>query len=303
MANLYGVSAYQQTNQTRNQSTKKKKEVSKNQSASNSSGEVISKADKEIKKSTWSPIDTNSSLVPSYKDGVGMSIGDVQLSDKAKEYYSKLKAKFGNMEFIAVSQDMKSQVQANAAAYGNANKQVVLIDDAKLEQMANDESYRKKYEGIIAMSQSQLANAKNSLASSGASIKNFGMSVNSDGSTSFFATLEKSTNDQAKRIEKKQAEKKAAKAKEKKQAEKKAKEERIEKSREEQRKKQEKLKNYTDKDDDVISESENKEYIEIKADSIEDLVSQVSKYAYDNSAKSVMTEEEKTVGQNFDFKG
>lgn len=303
MANLYGVSAYQQTNQTRNQSTEKKKEVSKNQSTSNSSGEVISKADKEIKKSTWSPIDTNSSLVPSYKDGVGMSIGNVQLSDKAKEYYSKLKAKFGNMEFIAVSQDMKSQVQANAAAYGNANKQVVLIDDAKLEQMANDESYRKKYEGIIAMSQSQLANAKNSLASSGASIKNFGMSVNSDGSTSFFATLEKSTNDQAKRIEKKQAEKKAAKAKEKKQAEKKAKEERIEKSREEQRKKQEKLKNYTDKDDDVISESENKEYIEIKADSMEELVSRVSKYAYDNSSQSVMTEEEKTVGQNFDFKG
>lgn len=303
MANLYGVSAYQQTNQTRNQSTKKKKEVSKNQSTSNSSGEVISKADKEIKKSTWSPIDTNSSLVPSYKDGVGMSIGNVQLSDKAKEYYSKLKAKFGNMEFIAVSQDMKSQVQANAAAYGNANKQVVLIDDAKLEQMANDESYRKKYEGIIAMSQSQLANAKNSLASSGASIKNFGMSVNSDGSTSFFATLEKSTNDQAKRIEKKQAEKKAAKTKEKKQAEKKAKEERIEKSREEQRKKQEKLKNYTDKDDDVISESENKEYIEIKADSMEELVSRVSKYAYDNSSQSVMTEEEKTVGQNFDFKG
>lgn len=303
MANLYGVSAYQQTNQTRNQSTKKKKEVSKNQSTSNSSGEVISKADKEIKKSTWSPIDTNSSLVPSYKDGVGMSIGNVQLSDKAKEYYSKLKAKFGNMEFIAVSQDMKSQVQANVAAYGNANKQVVLIDDAKLEQMANDESYRKKYEGIIAMSQSQLANAKNSLASSGASIKNFGMSVNSDGSTSFFATLEKSTNDQAKRIEKKQAEKKAAKAKEKKQAEKKAKEERIEKSREEQRKKQEKLKNYTDKDDDVISESENKEYIEIKADSMEELVSRVSKYAYDNSEKLVMTEEEKTVGQNFDFRG
>ena len=303
MANLYGVSAYQQTNQTRNQSTKKKEEVFKNQSASNSSGEAISKADKEIKKTTWSPISTGSPLVPSYKDGVGMSIGDVQLSDKAKEYYSKLKAKFGNMEFIAVSQDMKSQVQANVAAYGNANKQVVLIDDAKLEQMANDESYRKKYEGIIAMSQSQLANAKNSLASSGASIKNFGMSVNSDGSTSFFATLEKSTKDQAKRIEKKQAEKKAAKAKEKKQVEKKAKEERIEKSREEQRAKQEELKNHTDKDDDVISESENKEYIEMKADSIEDLVSQVSKYAYDNSAKSVMTEEEKTVGQNFDFRG
>ena len=41
---------------------------------------------------------------------------------------------------------------------------VVLIDDAKLEQMANDESFRKKYEGIIAMSQAQMASARNSLA-------------------------------------------------------------------------------------------------------------------------------------------
>ena len=36
---------------------------------------------------------------------------------------------------------------------------------------------------------------------------------------------------------------------------------------------------------------------------MEDLISKVSKYAYDNSTKSVMTEEEKKVGQNFDFKG
>lgn len=303
MSSLYGVSAYQQTNQIWNQSTKKKDEVSKNQTTTNSSATSTSQTDKDIKKSTWSPIDTSSSLVPSSKDGVGMAIGDVQLSDKAKDYYNKLKAKYSNMEFIVVSQDMKSQVQANAAAYGNAQKQVVLIDDAKLEQMANDESFQKKYEGIIAMSQSQLANAKNSLASSGASVKNFGMSVNSDGSTSFFATLEKSSNDQAKRLEKKQAEKKAAKAKEKKQAEKKANEERIEKSREEKRAEQKELKNKADKEDSVIDESENKEYIEIKSDSMEDLICQVSKYAYKNSSESVMTEEEKAVGQNFDLKG
>jgi hypothetical protein len=148
MSSLYGISAYQQTNQTWKQSTKKNEEVSKKKAADNSSSEVSSKSDTEIKKSTWSPIDTTSSLVPSNQDGVGMAIGDVQLSDKAKEYYNKLKAKFSNMEFIAVSQDMKSQVQANAAAYGNASKQVVLIDDAKLEQMANDESFRKKYEGM-----------------------------------------------------------------------------------------------------------------------------------------------------------
>lgn len=299
MPGVYGVSAYQQTNQIYSQSTKKEDSVSKSQ---NSGSGTTSKTDSDIKKSTWSPIDTSSSLVPTKKADIGMAIGDVQLSDKAKDYYSKLKAKFGNMEFIAVSKDMKSQVQANAAAYGNSSKQVVLIDDEKIERMANDESFRKKYEGIIAMSQSQLASAKNSLASSGANVKNFGMSVNSDGSTSYFATLEKSSNDQARLIEKKQAEKQAAKVKEKKQAEKKAREEKLEKTREEKRAKQKELENRADEDDAIIKE-DGKEYIQIKADSMEDLINQASKFAYENSSRNVMTEAEKSVGQQFDFRG
>jgi hypothetical protein len=43
--------------------------------------------------------------------------------------------------------------------------------------------------------------------------------------------------------------------------------------------------------------------MEIRATSMEDLIDKVSKYAYENSSKSVMTEEEKSLGQNFDFKG
>lgn len=299
MSNIYGVSAYQQANEVWNQKTQNKNSVSKDAKVTGS--DQSTKHNSDIKTSIWKPIDTTSSLVPSVKDGIGMSIGDVSLSDDAKKYYEKLKAKYNNMEFIAVSQDMKSKVHANAATYGNANKQVVLIDDAKLEKMATDESYRKKYEGIIAMSQMQLSNAKNSLASSGASIKNFGMSVDSDGNTSFFATLEKSSADQAKRIEKKQAEKKAAKVKEKKLAEKKAKEERLEKTREENRAKNKQVKE--DKDSKPNSEAVEQEYVEIKTNSIEDLISQVSRYAYDNSAKTVITDEEKNVGQKFDFKG
>ena len=91
----------------------------------------------------WSPIDPGSSLIPR-KTEYGYTIGDVQLSDKAKAYYDTLKSKFHNMEFIAVSKDMKAQVQQNASAYGNADKMVVLIDDEKLERMAEDEEYRKK---------------------------------------------------------------------------------------------------------------------------------------------------------------
>lgn len=293
MANLYGVSAYQQTNGTWNNKTSGTKADKTKET--NKSGQVSEKTD-HVKVSEWKPIDSKSSLVPTVKNGYGNVIGDVELSDTAKDYYDKLKAKFHNMDFILVSKDMKSQVAANAAAYGNSSKQVVLIDDEKLEKMATDESFRKKYEGIIAMSQLKLQEAKNSLASSGASVKNFGMSVGADGKTSFFATLEISNNN-AKVLEKKQAEKKAAKAKEKKRAEKKAKEEQLEKIREE-RKASEKA-----EEEALNDPMDDKEYVEIKADSMDELISKVSRYAYDNSSRTVLTESEKQVGQRFDFRG
>lgn len=288
MSNLYGVSAYQQTNGAWNNKTN---------SAKNEKADSAKKTDSTTGKSDnvniteFNPIDTKSSLVPTIKSGYGTVIGNVELSDKAKDYYGKLKAKFGNMNFILVSEDMKSQVQANAAAYGNANKQVVLINEEKLEMMANDESFRKKYEGIIAMSQVKLQEAKNSLASSGASLKNFGMSVDSNGKATFFATVEKANK---KAAEKKQAAKKAAKAKEKKRAEEKVKEKKLEE-------KHAKEKAEETKADEILNESDDKDYVVIKANSMEELIDRVSAYAYDNS--SILSESEKQVGQNFDFRG
>ena len=54
------------------------------------------------------------------------------------------------MDFILVSADQKEQAKAQAGSYANANKMVVLIDEEKIEKMAEDENYRKQYEGIIA---------------------------------------------------------------------------------------------------------------------------------------------------------
>lgn len=288
MSNLYGVSAYQQTNGAWNNKTNS----AKNEKADSAkkAGGTTGKSD-NVNITEFNPIDTKSSLVPTVKSGYGTVIGNVELSDKAKDYYGKLKAKFGNMNFILVSEDMKSQVQANAAAYGNADKQVVLINEEKLEMMANDESFRKKYEGIIAMSQVKLQEAKNSLTSSGASLKNFGMSVDSNGKATFFATVEKANK---KAAEKKQAAKKAAKAKEKKRAEEKVKEKKLEE-------KHAKEKAEETKADEILNESDDKDYVVIKANSMEELIDRVSAYAYDNS--SILSESEKQVGQNFDFRG
>ena len=293
MAGLYGVSAYQQTSQAYSKSTVNND--TKTQSTAKSDQIAATKGTQaKVETKGWSPIDTKSSLVPT-KTEIGMTIGDVQLSDKAKDYLGKLQSKFHGMEFITVSKDMKAQVQQNAAAYGNANKMVVLIDEEKLERMATDESFRKKYEGIIASSQSKMMQAKMGLSSSGSNVKNFGMSVDSNGKESFFATVGKSQDLQKKRIEKKAAEKKEQKIKEKKKAEKKAQEDRINKAKDS---KAEKTK---DKDDTDIYEEEEFEIIE--ANSLDDLLSKVQTYSYNNAASRVMTDTERAVGTKVDFKG
>jgi hypothetical protein len=283
MTGMYGISVYQQTNKnvklekSKTNSVKSEK-TSKNQQTSSLREPESSK----VATKKWSPLDEKSSLIPK-NTAYGTTIGDVTLSDKAKDYYEKLKSKFGNMEFIAVSKDLKDKVQQNAAAYGNSGKMVVLIDDEKLERMANDESYRNKYEGIIAMSQTKLEEAKNSLFSSGASIKNFGISVDSNGNEKLFATVEKSQELQKKRIEKKAEEKKEQKIKDKKLAEKKAKEERLEEAKEKR--------------------LEEKSYETIEADSMEELISKVQAYSNNNAMTRVKTESERMVGTNVDFKG
>ncbi len=300
MSGINGISAYQQTTQSWKTGNARNDGI-KTQSASetartgSASGSTVSKT--EIK--GWSPIDANSSLVPQKTD-YGMTIGNVQLSDKAAAYLNTLKSKFNNMEFITVSSDMKSQVQKNAAAYGNANKMVVLIDDEKLERMATDESFRKKYEGIIAMSQSKLTEARNSLASSGADVKNFGMSVDSNGKESFFATVGKSQELQKKRIEKKAAEKKEQKAKEKKATEKKAREDRILKARE---KKAEKADDDGDDNENEAVEADDREYVTIEAGSLDELFSKVQSYGFDAATSRVMADSERMVGTRIDFKG
>ncbi len=226
----------------------------------------------------WKGVSSGSSLIPTTKAGYGTVVGDVNLSDKAKEYYAKLKEKFGNVDFVLVSKDMKEQVEANASRYGNASKPIVLIDDEKIEKMANDPAYAKKYEGIIESSLNKLEAARNSIAASGATIKNFGMSVGEDGKTSFFAVLEKAS-DAANKIREKNIEKhKAEKAEEKKKAEKKEAKERLEELAD-----------------------DGKEYIEFRSESLEDLIDKVSKYAFDSSESSLFAKE--GIGQSIDFKG
>lgn len=121
---------------------------------------------------------------------LGKTIGDPKLSKEAQKYYEKLKKEYGNYDFILVSKDQKANAQANAAKYANNIKTVVLIDEEKIERMATDESYRKKYEGILSGATAQLQQLKSSVEKSGADVKEYGMQVNDGGTTSFLQCSE-----------------------------------------------------------------------------------------------------------------
>ena len=226
---------------------------------------------------------------------LGKTIGDPKLSREAAKYYDSLKKKFGNYDFVLVSEDQKNNAQANAAKYANGLKTVVLIDEAKIEKMAVDADYRKKYEGILSGATSQLESLKSSMEKSGANVAGYGMTVNDGGTASFFAVLKKSSAAQKTRIEKAAAHKKAEKQAAKRNAEKKQAKDRLEKTKSEDnphlhRHKHEEFLS----DDDTIT---------ITAGSVEELMKKINDYTFNERSDSVQTESEKMVGQNFDYKG
>lgn len=215
----------------------------------------------------------------------GKTIGEPELSEEAKKYYEELKQKYSNMDFILVSRDMKDKAQAQAAGFANPHKMVVLIDEDKIERMATDETYRKKYEAIISGAVNQMAAMKTKLQSTGANVQGFGMQVNDGGLTSFFAVLKKSSAAQAERIERKAEEKRAEKKEAKEKALQEAKEERLEEKHTER-------KHIRDRDKDTYT---------IEAESIEELAQKITDFMFLERANTVLTQAERKLGQNIDF--
>ena len=214
----------------------------------------------------------------------GKTIGNPQLSEKAQKYYEQLKKKFSNMDFILVSADKKEEAQANAAQYANANHTVVLIDTDKIEKMAEDEAYRKKYEGIISGAQTQLAQIKNGLGSNASSVKGYGIKINDNGTASLFAVIDKSLAAQKERISKNAK----TRAEEKKAAEKKA----------DKKKAEEKQKMKNDKSQKT---EEKGDYVTVTASSVEELLKKINDTMYDSMSDYVKTPQEQLLGQHINF--
>ena len=211
----------------------------------------------------------------------GKTIGQPRLSDKAAKYYEELKKKFSNMDFILVSADQKENAKAQAGSFANPVKTVVLIDEEKLEKMAEDEAYRAQYEGIIRSSSVQLNQLKKSVGSN-SSVRGFGMQVNDNGTTSFFAVVDKSLAAQKDRIARKAAEKKENAKKEAKKAEK----EKLAEALEERRR----------------PDGAKEDYVTVTASSIDELQKKVDNVLYSAWSDYTRTDEEKMWGRNIDFR-
>lgn len=205
----------------------------------------------------------------------GRTVGKPELSEKAAKYYEQLKAKFGNMEFVLVSKDMKEQAEANAASYANSSKTVVLIDEEKIERMAEDEKYRSQYESLISSAAANLNQIKTGL-SQGNGVTSYGIKINDNGTASYFAVIDKSLAAQKERIEKNAEKKKAAAKKEKEE-------------------KADKLK------DNKAEDSKKSDTVTVTASSVEELLKKINNVYYEALSDNVMTDDEKKVGQHFDM--
>lgn len=224
----------------------------------------------------------------------GRTIGSPKLSEKAADYYEELKKKFSNMDFILVSKDQKEAAKAQAASFANPNRMVVLIDEEKIERMAEDENFRKQYEGIIQNGASSLSQLAKKITASGANVKGFGMQVK-DGRASFFAAVDKSFSTMRKSQEKRIAEKKAAKKAEAKKAEKKAAQERLQNRKD-------KVGEDDTEEIDLSKSKRNTEDVEIlSASSVDELMRKIEDYNYAWMSDRAKTEQERQIGQQVDF--
>ena len=138
----------------------------------------------------------------------GKVVGEPTLSKEGLDYYEKLKAKYSDMDFVLVSKDKIDYVKQHAASYGSSKAFTVLIDDEKIEKMATDENFRKKYEGLIEMAKTELPKMKEDLMKNGSSVVSYGMQVNDNGTASYFAVVDKFAKAQSERIEKNKEKKK-----------------------------------------------------------------------------------------------
>lgn len=199
-----------------------------------------------------------------------------QLSSKAQELLEKLRKTYSNMDFMVADFD-KGDDAKEILSRGTKEFSVVFSSE-ELEKMASDEKYlQEKLQGVEgAVRMSEQINEQFGFESAfgkttnNSEITKIGISFNDDGTTTFFAELEKSSAKQRERIEK---------AREENLAERKAEEKKAERERQSNRWNSTDTKRTT-----------------VQADSLEELLEKVNAIDW-----SKVNREEKSEGNRFDF--
>ncbi len=141
--------------------------------------------------------------------------GKTNLSQKAQKLLEKLRKTYGNMDFMVA--DFDSSDEAREILSRGTKEVSVLFSSKELEKMASDEKYEKEYMERVhgALSMSEQINREFGFQSAfgvnaqDVQITKIGIAWNEDGTTTFFADLEKSREKQRERIEEARENKKA----------------------------------------------------------------------------------------------
>lgn len=141
------------------------------------------------------------------------SVADnVKLSNKAKALLEELKEKYSDMDFMVANYSSDEEAQQYLSQGNKAFS--VLIDPEDLEEMANNEDVKNKTLSLLDDARQNLTSLQSQLEEDGeTSVKSLGVTINTDGKVSYFAELEKMSQNQKDRIEKikeNKAEEKAA---------------------------------------------------------------------------------------------
>lgn len=207
--------------------------------------------------------------------GISMA-NETKLSSKAQEFLKNLRSKYGDYDFFVgnSTDDLKALAKSGNKEFS------VIFSDKELERMANDEKYaNEKLQGMErAVKMSEEINQKYGFergfgkgGTADTKISKIGIVFHDDGTTSFFAELEKSGAKQRERIEKAREEKRAGR-------------------REEEKRAKKEMQSYSKSNTDIKRTG-------VQADSIEELLEKIMAVDWND----VKTEERSESGGKFDF--
>lgn len=140
-----------------------------------------------------------------------------QLSERAKKLLEELKKTYGNADFMVA--DYETDEEAASYLSRGTKEFSVLLDPETLEKMAADKDTKNQYLNKLDESMKQLTDMTKKLGDKKDEVSHIGITINDDGTTSYFAELEKVSEKQRERIEKNRENQKEEKAKESKELE------------------------------------------------------------------------------------